>query len=124
MGAIGSVVGIVFGVFWTIMAFAITQNAPFPLVHIFFPLFGVVFIGIGVLNLIYNATNATSKNRMSAFDITDAGEEPDPIDGLVRGNRPENRGTPNGPNHFCPFCGAGLNDQFKFCPNCGKNLGA
>jgi len=80
MGAVGSIVGIIFGIFWTLMAFAITKDAPFPLVHVIFPLFGLLFIGIGVANLIYNVTNATRETRMSVFDITEAHEETDPLD--------------------------------------------
>jgi hypothetical protein len=41
-------VGGVFGVFWTIMAIAITSSAPndgaFSIAKVFFPLFGVVFV--------------------------------------------------------------------------------
>ena len=40
--AVGAVIGIVFGIIWTIAA--LSMGAPF-----FFPLFGLVFIGIGSL---------------------------------------------------------------------------
>ena len=40
MGAMGSVVAIIFGIFWTIMA--ASMGAP-----LFFPIFGVIFILIG-----------------------------------------------------------------------------
>ena len=47
MGAVGSVVAVIFGIFWTIMAASL--GAP-----IFFPIFGVLFIAIGVvLSLIH-----------------------------------------------------------------------
>lgn len=39
--AVGAVIGIVFGIIWTIAA--LSMGAPF-----FFPLFGLVFIGMGV----------------------------------------------------------------------------
>ena len=45
----------------------------------FFPLFGVVFIIMGIVQAVYHFKNATSKNRYSAFDITDAHEETDPL---------------------------------------------
>ena len=93
MGAVGSAIGIIFGVFWTIMAFTITQNAPFPLVHVMFPLFGLLFIGMGVANLIYNSANATGQNRMSVFDITDEHEESDPANILIRGRPSKNSPT-------------------------------
>ena len=58
--AVGAVIGIVFGIIWTIAA--LSMGAPF-----FFPLFGLVFIGMGVYNAVYNYRNATSPTRsMSA----------------------------------------------------------
>mgnify|MGYP002534121825 CR=1 FL=1 len=45
--AVGAVIGIVFGIIWTIAA--LSMGAPF-----FFPLFGLVFIGMGVYNAVYN----------------------------------------------------------------------
>ena len=71
--------GVLFGIFWTIMAVAITRDAPFPMVKIFFPLFGVVFVVMGIVNVVYNARNATAKNRFSEFDITSHDEELDPF---------------------------------------------
>ncbi|HEX4084687.1 MAG TPA: hypothetical protein VHY22_07250 [Chthoniobacteraceae bacterium] len=122
IGAVGSLIGIGFGIFWTVMALTITKGAPVPFVHVVFPLFGLLFIGTGIVNLVYNATNATSKKRMSAFDITDEGEEQDPLDTLIRGGGQEGHSTSDNPSRFCPYCGTGLTRQFKFCPSCGKRI--
>ena len=64
MGGIGAVIAIVFGVVWTLSA--AQMGAPG-----FFPLFGVLFILVGVVQAVYNFKNAGSKNRFSAFDITE-----------------------------------------------------
>ena len=72
MGGIGSIFGIVFGIIWTCGAASI--GAPG-----FFLLFGVAFIGIGVVNAVYSFKNASGDNRYSAFDIVDSDEEPDPL---------------------------------------------
>jgi hypothetical protein len=52
LGIGGAVIGGVFGVFWTIMAFAITSGAPdvgaFSIAKVVFPLFGVVFVAAAV----------------------------------------------------------------------------
>jgi hypothetical protein len=122
MAAIGSVVGIVFGVFWTALAYEITKSAPFPLVHVVFPLFGLLFIGGGIASLIYNTANATGKNRMSVFDITDGQEESDPAANFLR--RDASKPTPPASTAagFCPSCGAALQAGYKFCPSCGKAL--
>jgi hypothetical protein len=79
MGAFGGVVAIVFGVFWTIMAFSMTRDIPFPFIGTIFPLFGIVFIVFGIINVSYQVYNATGKNRFSEFDITAPGVEPDPL---------------------------------------------
>ena len=72
MGGIGSIFAAVFGLIWT--CGAASMGAPG-----FFLLFGVVFIGIGVVNAVYSFKNATGENRYSDFDIVDSHEEPDPL---------------------------------------------
>jgi hypothetical protein len=79
MGGFGSLVAVGFGIIWTIMAFAITQNSPFPVVGWAFPLFGIVFIISGLVTAAYNFFNATTDKRLSIIDITAQGEEPDPL---------------------------------------------
>lgn len=79
LGGVGSLAAVAFGIIWTVMAFTITRNAPFPLVGILFPLFGIIFIIMGAVRAIYNFTNATSENRFSTFDITSSQDEPDPL---------------------------------------------
>ena len=79
MGVVGSAVAVIFGIGWTAMAFAITRGSPFPVVGVVFPLFGFLFVGVGIASLIYNLRNTVSENRMSVLDITEDGEEPDPL---------------------------------------------
>lgn len=120
MGAMGSAVAIIFGIFWTIMAGS--MGAP-----IFFPLFGIIFIGIGIVQFIYNYKNATGKNRMSVYDITDEGEESDPFDNFVsredeKKSALKSEGISENKFNYCPYCGNGMGDGFKFCPSCGKEV--
>ena len=115
---------------------AVSMGAP-----IFFALFGVVFVALGIGQAIYNFKNATSKNRYSAFDITDGNEEPDPLNEFFSGGRnaaESEQGTAaeNGAAQgarsaeeavlaspaFCPYCGASVDGDFSFCPKCGKKL--
>jgi hypothetical protein len=91
LNTIGGVIGIVFGIFWTILAFTITRNAPFPLVGIVFPLFGVLFVILGIVRTCYDARNASAKNRYSEYDLTSPEEEPDPLN--QRFGRPATRHT-------------------------------
>lgn len=115
MGGIGSVVAIVFGIFWTILAANMT--AGFGLFGVIFPMFGVCFIIMGIVNAVYSFKNATSENRYSAFDITEDGEEPDPLE-RRRPSAPP-RSSEGG---FCPYCGAPTESGFAFCRKCGKEL--
>ncbi len=118
MGGIGSIFGIVFGIIWTCGAASI--GAPG-----FFLLFGVAFIGIGVVNAVYSFKNATGENRYSDFDIVDSDEEPDPLDERF-GRQPDNEVPPQagetGTFAYCPYCGARLGEGFAFCGKCGKAL--
>lgn len=116
MGGVGSVIAIAFGVLWTVLAASMTAGAG--MVGVIFPLFGLCFIGIGVMNAVYHFKNATSENRFSAFDITDDGEEPDPLD--PRRVSPD--APPKAPGGFCPYCGAPAQGDFAFCPKCGREL--
>lgn len=116
MGAMGSVISVVFGIFWTIMA--ASMGAPF-----FFPLFGVLFIIMGVVQAVYHFKNAAEKERYSAFDIVEEGEEPDPLNRRFGTSGPEAPSSPEcGELRFCPYCGAPLGDDFTFCGRCGKKL--
>ena len=65
-----------------------------------------------------------SKNRYSAFDITEDGEEDDPARRWVKDAEPweqprQDRGPAAGAE-FCPYCGANLQGDFRFCPKCGR----
>lgn len=113
MGTFGSVVVVIFGVIWT--GAAASMGAP-P----FFLAFGVLFIVVGIVQALYHYKNATGENRFSEFDITEDGEEPDPLD---RRNReaPEQE-KPDGACRFCPYCGAQVGEGFSYCAKCGREL--
>jgi len=140
MGAAGSVFAIIFGFIWTVIAFNITKDAPFPLVSVVFPLFGIAFIGMGIVQAVYHFKNATSRNRMSLLDIVDEKEEPDPlnlrfgsggsmsgmmdpdVDSVQNGNRSQGQRTRKYEGNYCPFCGSKVEADFVFCPGCGKEI--
>ena len=119
MNAVGSLIGIVFGIIWTCAA--ASMGAPG-----FFPLFGLVFIGISVVNAIYSFKNATGDNRYSAYDIVDEDEEPDPLNQRFRPDPSSGSDSPDSPEssnaHFCPYCGAPIQGDYAYCPRCGKSL--
>ena len=70
MGIGIAVIGGVFGVFWTIMAIAITSGAPdvgpFAIVKIIFPLFGVLFTGAAIVFGI--VCNIRAKKYQEAYE--------------------------------------------------------
>lgn len=128
MGFVGSIGSIVFGIFWTIYAFRITHGFGGGGPMSFFPFFGIIFIGMGIVNAVYNYKNATGKNRFSTFDITEEGEEQDPLDKFVKGEADnEQKFDKSGEvrssdARFCPYCGAGTEPNHKFCSKCGKEI--
>lgn len=126
MSFIGSIVSIIFGVFWTIMAAGITADSPFGIGKIF-PLFGVLFIVIGIFQAIYNYKNATGKKRYSMFDITDSTEEGDPSYKWIKNeteSKEENecRKFTGTEINYCPYCGTEIEGNYMYCPKCGKKI--
>lgn len=123
IGFIGSLCAMAFGVFWTVMAFAMTANVP-GIFGMVFPLFGIVFIVIAGLQAVYHYKNATGKSRFSMMDITDSSEEGDPSEDWVRDINESTGGLRHsaaaGEAHYCPFCGAAVEAEHKFCKRCGK----
>ncbi len=93
-----------------------------------FALFGVVFVGIAVVNAVYSFRNARRKNRYSAFDIVDGAEEPDPLTPGSAGQShtdpgsAESGSTTPGSARFCPYCGRRAAPDHAFCSGCGKKL--
>ncbi|WP_276356799.1 zinc ribbon domain-containing protein [Cohnella caldifontis] len=123
MGAVGSVAVGIFGIFWTIMA--ANMGAP-----IFFVFFGIVFVGIAVMQGIYHFKNATGTRRMSLFDITDSRDEPDPVDVFLAKSESMKRDSAHGHGadnengmNYCPYCGNPVQEEaYRYCPKCGKEL--
>ena len=113
MSAIAAVIAVIFGIFWTITT--ISMGAPG-----MFPLFGVLFIIMGIVNAVYHYKNATGENRYSAYDITEEGEEPDPLN--VRFEQQQKPYTSGTTARFCPYCGRNAASDYEFCPSCGKRL--
>lgn len=122
MGGAGGIVAVIFGVIWTVGA--ASSGAPG-----FFVLFGVIFIIMAIAGVIYNFYNATRKNRMSTFDITEEIEESDPI-ARAMGHAPhsthkiqaEDTKPRKYEGSFCPFCGARVTPEFDYCPKCGRDI--
>ena len=85
MGALGSVIAVVFGIFWTVSV--ASMGAP-----ISFSIFGVLFVIVGIVQAVYNFKNAAGKKRYSAFDIVDGEEEPGPLKSALRRPAPGGRG--------------------------------
>jgi len=129
MGGFTSLAVVIFGIVWTVMAYNITRDSPAPdsIFDNVFPLFGVIFVIAGIVQAIYHFTNATSKNRFSEFDITDNGEETDPLNrafGRARGEKgmKQRAGGRKIEGEFCPYCGATAQTDFDYCPKCGKDI--
>ncbi|MCQ2462118.1 MAG: zinc ribbon domain-containing protein [Clostridia bacterium] len=111
-GIVGIAVCII-GVVWTVTA--ISMGAPF-----LFPVFGVIFVIVGLVNTVYNFKNATGENRFSSFDITDDYEETDPFND--RFGRKNESPQPHTKGKYCPYCGERTQDDYKYCQNCGREL--
>lgn len=118
MGFIGSLIAIIFGIFWLILAnslFVSGGESGSPQ-HLFFMFFGAIFIIAGIINAIYSYKNAFGQKRISEYDIVDPSEEKN-FDTLS-----EDRKLLSGSFNYCPYCGNPIERTFSFCPGCGKKL--
>ena len=126
MGFWSSIFAVVFGIFWTIMAFTMGSFGGFGIVGFIFPLFGVGFVGLGIMQAIYHHKNATGSDRYSVFDITEANEEGDPGARWVKGGDPWDRQKENEAGaRYCPWCSESLvkyPTDIVYCPKCGRKL--
>lgn len=108
-----------FGILWTVLAVAMTANAPFPFVGIVFPAFGVIFTLLAWGSAVYNLVNATSQQRFAEYDFVAGGEEPDPLQAKFGSASPATRSQPE---KFCTSCAAPLQPAFRYCPQCGTKV--
>lgn len=117
MGGVMSVFVGLFGIIWIFAA--VSQGAP-----IFFPLFGVGFVIMAGVQAAYNFKNATSENRYSVYDITDAQEESDPLNERFGVQQTYmNQSTSDRSDYaFCPYCGRALREGDVYCSGCGRKL--
>lgn len=121
---IGSLGAAVFGVFWTVMALSMTDGAP-GIIGIIFPMFGIVFVAMAVIQGVYHYRNASGRNRYSMMDITDGTEEGDPSQDWVREtgeSGPNIQGGASASGSYCPYCGTPTETDHRFCKRCGKGL--
>lgn len=130
--AMGAAVGVIFvliGIGWTVGAIAITNSAGMEapiFIRILFPLFGVAWTLIALVNVIYNASNATRTNRFSTIDVVEGDGEPDPLSPYRPASSPVASSAASQPLSagFCRHCGATLRGGDHFCGRCGKAVDA
>ena len=102
MGAAGSVFAGIFGVIWIIAA--VSMGAP-----AFFPLFGLIFVGMAIVNGIYHYKNPLAQHL--------AVEQEAPAEGEM-----QPAGAAGMEDGFCPYCGAPAAADFIYCKKCGRRL--
>jgi hypothetical protein len=87
----------------------------------------VIFVVVGIGQVIYNFKNATGKERFSIMDIVDKEEEGDPADRWISNEMASNGSEgdstlDSGQFNYCPYCGYKLDSAYMYCPKCGKSV--
>ena len=113
MGGVVGIFMIGFGILWTVLAAQASG---------LFALFGILWTGVAVVSTVYNFKNATGKNRYSDYDITDAEEEPDPLNRRFGSPEADARPDAAGAPRYCPYCGSPVAGDFRYCSACGREL--
>lgn len=150
MAFIGSIVAVVFGILWIIVASSImgtgrdsfnsfdgfggfdmpgamfSTSGPPDIIGTIFPLFGVLFVIAGIASAVYHYKNARGRDRFSIIDIVDKSEEGDQSDAWIRREPAPEAEVKEAALHpagkFCTACGQRLDGNFSFCPGCGRDL--
>lgn len=118
MGGVMAVFVGLFGIGWTFAA--AMMDAP-----VFFPIVGVGFAIMAGVQASYHFKNASSKNRYSVYDITEDGEESDPIHerfGTQQSQPMNNSVSDRSEYAFCPYCGNALREGDVYCSKCGRKI--
>ena len=95
-----SIFGLVFAIFWCIIA--ASMGAGFMLI------FGIPFVGMMGYRL-YVISQYAKEDKQDA-----PVKETDPWD------RPAPQNAPPSGGKFCPYCGGSIQEAFEFCPKCGR----
>jgi hypothetical protein len=125
LSAVAAMAIVLFGLFWTGGAVMITRGMGG--IGFIFPMFGVVFVFVGIAQAIYHMKNAKGKDRFSIVDIVDKNEESDPADRWIT-NELASKGSngdssiDSGQFNYCPYCGYDLDTAYMYCPKCGKSV--
>ena len=94
-----SIFGLVFSIFWCVMA--ASMGAGIMLI------FGIPFVGLMIYRLYVISQYAKETDK----------KEADPWD---RPAAPRQDPAPTGEEGFCPYCGGSVQAEFDFCPKCGR----
>ncbi len=126
LSAVAAIGIVMFGLFWTGMAVMITSGMGGGIAFIF-PLFGVIFVLVGIAQVAYHLKNAKGKERFSLIDIVDKKEEGDPSDRWISNemtsdDKFSSDDLDSGQFNYCPYCGVKLDTAYMYCPKCGKSV--
>lgn len=121
---VGRIIVAGFGVLWTIMAFGITANSPWPVAKIVFPGFGILFI-IGALTVHGSESKKSDAEEKSTMESPVEQFNPREMDfpGQTSRNEPPVQMPAPQPRQkmivFCPYCGTAQDEDYKICESCG-----
>lgn len=107
MGFAGSIFSIAFGILWTILAFSMTRGLG--VIGVVFPLFGVLFVGLGIVQSVYHYKNAAGR-RASLFDVSDDQAQAGSHDAQAQQDGVR----------YCGYCGQRLQSDMLYCTKCGR----
>ena len=114
MGFAGSIFSIAFGILWTILAFTMTRGLG--VIGVVFPLFGVLFVGLGIVQSVYHYKNAAGR-RASLFDVSDDQAQAGPHDAQAG---PHDAQAQQDGVRYCGYCGQRLQSDMLYCTKCGR----
>lgn len=145
---LGSLAAIIFGVLWTVLAYVGTSSlratdGTMKIVGYAFPIFGIIFILMGIFEATYNFKRAMSQKKSIEEDTLQE-DENRTFSLFSKKNKNPYRSTRSSSNaedeyededydfsqtnpnmsfkKYCTECGAPLDKNYKYCPECGKKI--
>ena len=113
---VGGIVVGGFGILWTIASASLMKDSPWPIMHVIFPCFGVLFVIGAIYNAVKIYNHGGQEEQEQEKESTNRDTElVNRIVGAVKEHQPQHKAE----KWTCAYCGTVVDGEDTYCPSCG-----